>query len=149
MQFALHIGPTAPIRDIGGCSNVAELIPTLSQLDGLDSIQVLSLDATKLHLWDVFALIKALPVMSDLSVESPSLGPLPDGITLDELPAYVISTYAPMGERLRYCRLDSPKTRNPSVDAKCMLLLALACPNFTFATPPPQNAQGIQRSVGN
>ncbi|KAJ2457849.1 hypothetical protein GGI03_005985 [Coemansia sp. RSA 2337] len=38
---------------------------------------------------------------------------MPDGITLDELPEHIISNYAPM--------------------ATCILLLALACPNFDYA----------------
>ncbi|KAJ2866487.1 hypothetical protein GGH94_001528 [Coemansia aciculifera] len=136
IQFALDIGWMAPLRNIGGCSKGANLIPTLSQLNGLNSIQVLSLDATMLDLWDVIALIKALPSMSDLSVESLRLGPLLDGITLDELPEYVILIYAPMGERFRCWNLKGAIGRRTTKEAMCVLLLALACPNFTFSTLP-------------
>ncbi|KAJ2258445.1 hypothetical protein GGI13_000598 [Coemansia sp. RSA 455] len=108
IKFAMGIGPTAPVRNIGGYQNGADVIPTLSQLDGLASIQVLALDNMALELWDVFALTKALPMMSDLSFWSISLGPLPDGVAMNELPAYVISIYAPMARRFRCWHIDSP-----------------------------------------
>ncbi|KAJ2834927.1 hypothetical protein GGI24_000116 [Coemansia furcata] len=96
-NFAMGIGPTAPMRDISGQVG-AELIPMLLQLDGLGSIQYLSLNDIALNLWDAITLIKALPMMTDLSAKFASGPTLPDGITLDELPAYMISTYAPMGQ---------------------------------------------------
>ncbi|KAJ2881218.1 hypothetical protein H4R27_004231 [Coemansia aciculifera] len=136
LRFAIGIGPTAPMRNIGLHSTGAELIPTLSHLDGLDSIQFLSLSVKTLELWDVIALIKALPMMSDLTVKSTCLVPLPGGVTMDELPEYVISTYAPMGGRFRCWQLDSFRAESSTVAAKCVLLLALACPSFTFATLP-------------
>ncbi|KAJ2750286.1 hypothetical protein GGI19_005195, partial [Coemansia pectinata] len=112
------------------------MVPTLSQLNGLGSIQFLNLNTTAFAFWDVIALIKILPMMSDLTVKSTSPGPLPYGITLDKLPAYVLSTYAPMGERFRFWRFNSPTTAPFTINAQCVLLLALVCPNFTFAAPP-------------
>ncbi|KAJ2880201.1 hypothetical protein H4R27_004866 [Coemansia aciculifera] len=136
LQFAMEIGPTAPMRYIAGFPNGAKLIPTLSQLNGLGSIQFLNLNTTAFSFWDVIALIKILPMMSDLTVKSTSPGPLPYGITLDKLPAYVLSTYAPMGECFRCWRFDSPTTASFTINAQCVLLLALVYPNFTFAVPP-------------
>ncbi|KAJ2056265.1 hypothetical protein GGI17_006283 [Coemansia sp. S146] len=133
IQFAMVIGRAAPMRNICLYAMHTMWIPTLSQLDGLDSIQVLSLYSTVLDLWDAIALIKVLPMLSDLSFELASLGPLPDGVTLDELPAYVISTYAPMGERFRCCHFMTLRTELFTELTKFVLLLALACPNFTFA----------------
>ncbi|KAJ2414261.1 hypothetical protein GGI10_002505 [Coemansia sp. RSA 2530] len=101
LKFALQIGPAATTRDISMYLNGAELTHPLIQLGGLDSIQYLSLSHSKLELWDVIVLIKALPMMSDLSVEPLGIGPLPDDVTLYELPDYMVSTYAPMGERFR------------------------------------------------
>ncbi|KAJ2838647.1 hypothetical protein FBU31_000874 [Coemansia sp. 'formosensis'] len=133
-NFAMGIGPTAPMRDISGQQAGAELIPMLPQLDGLGSIQYLSLNDIALNLWDALTLIKALPMMTDLSAVFATVGPLPDGITLDELPAYVISTYAPMGRQFRCWHISDPGMSAFTVEARCVLLLALACPNFTFAT---------------
>ncbi|KAJ2414145.1 hypothetical protein GGI10_002582 [Coemansia sp. RSA 2530] len=96
LKLALQIGPAATTRDISMCLDGAELTRPLIQLGGLDSIQYLSLSHSKLELWDVIALIKALPMMSDLSVEPLGIGPLPDDVTLHELPDYMVSTYAPM-----------------------------------------------------
>ncbi|KAJ2860194.1 hypothetical protein GGH94_005662 [Coemansia aciculifera] len=132
-QFSLDIGRAAPMRNISLYAMHTMWVPALSQLDGLGSIQVLSLESSTLNLWDVIALIKALPMVSDLSFEPPNLGPLPDDVTLDELPEYVISTYAPMGERFRYCHFMTPRTELFPELTKFVLLLALACPNFTLA----------------
>ncbi|KAJ2859767.1 hypothetical protein GGH94_005927, partial [Coemansia aciculifera] len=46
LQFAMEIGPTAPMRYISGFPNGAKLIPTLSQFNGLGSIQFLNLNTT-------------------------------------------------------------------------------------------------------
>ncbi|KAJ2068986.1 hypothetical protein GGI08_000588 [Coemansia sp. S2] len=134
LKFAMGIGPTAPVRSIGGYQNDADVILTLPQLDGLASIQVLALYNIALELWDVFALIKVLPMILDLSFWSISLGPLPDGVAMNELPAYVISTYAPMGRRVRCWHIDSPTPERFTGEVKCSLLLALACLNFTLVT---------------
>ncbi|KAJ2431514.1 hypothetical protein GGF41_000513 [Coemansia sp. RSA 2531] len=136
VQFAMGIGRAAPMRDIGGFSGDQEEIPSLLRLNGLDSIQVLSLDETYLNTWEVIELIKALPMMSDLYLMPVSLGPLPDGVTLDELPEFAISTHAPMGKRFRCCHLRYPTTRGYT-KVKWVLLLALTCPNFTFVSTPP------------
>ncbi|KAJ2075633.1 hypothetical protein GGH13_000469 [Coemansia sp. S155-1] len=137
MQFAMGIGRTAPIRDIGGYPNCDELMPSLFQLNGLDYIQVLSLDTPYLDLWEVIALIWVLPMMSDLYLMAFSLGPLLDGVTLDELPAFVISTYTPIDKRFRCWHFKDSIMGVLNVEVKCVLLLALACPNFTFVSTPP------------
>ncbi|KAJ2751356.1 hypothetical protein GGI19_004531, partial [Coemansia pectinata] len=136
LQFAMGIGPTAPMRYIARFPNGAKLIPTLSQLNGLGSVQFLNLNTTAFAFWDVIALINILPMMSDLTVKSTSPWPLPYGIMLNKLPAYMISTYAPMGKRFRCWRFDSHMTASFTINAQCVLLLTLVCPNFTFAAPP-------------
>ncbi|KAJ1911178.1 hypothetical protein LPJ71_003003 [Coemansia sp. S17] len=108
----------------------------LSQLDSPDSILVLSLFATIAEHWDAIMLIKTLPKMSDLIVKSTCLGPLSEGITMDELAEYVILTSAPIGEHFRCCNIDRFMENTYTAEAKCVLLLALACPNFTFAAVP-------------
>ncbi|KAJ2791885.1 hypothetical protein GGI18_000815, partial [Coemansia linderi] len=110
LKLALQIGPTATTRDISMCLDGAELTRPLIQLGGLDPIQYLSLSHPNLELWDVIALIKVLPMMLDLSVEPLGIGPLPDDVTLHELPDYMVSTYAP--------------------------IVALVCPNLTRVTYP-------------
>ncbi|KAJ2831092.1 hypothetical protein GGI24_001695 [Coemansia furcata] len=131
MQFALGIGSAAPIRDIDIYFTDAGRIPMIPQLDSLTFIQVLALSAHTLELWDVISLIEALPMLSDLSVSPGRVGTLPDGITLDELPAYVISTYAPMGKRFRSWNIGTFRGGSFAIEIQCVLLLALVCPNFT------------------
>ncbi|KAJ1814391.1 hypothetical protein LPJ60_006053, partial [Coemansia sp. RSA 2675] len=99
--------------------------------DEYASIQVLDL-SMDLELWDAIALVKALPLLSDLRVGVSSLGTQPHGISEDELPAYVIAKYAPAGERFRCWQTWNVHDYQESVDVRCVLLLALVCPNFDY-----------------
>ncbi|KAJ2800042.1 hypothetical protein H4S07_005277, partial [Coemansia furcata] len=119
MQFALGIGSAALIRDIDMHFTGAELISMFPQLDGLTFIQVLALSTYKLELWDVISLIEALPMLSVLSVTPKSVGTLPDGITLDQFPAYVISTYAPMGKRFRSWSIGTFRSGSFAIEIQC------------------------------
>ncbi|KAJ2840574.1 hypothetical protein FBU31_000299 [Coemansia sp. 'formosensis'] len=57
----------------------------------------------------------------------PRIGAMPDSVTKADLPAYMVSTYAPMGERFRCWHLEGyPYT------AEGIMLLALICPNFSY-----------------
>ncbi|KAJ2683385.1 hypothetical protein IWW39_005533 [Coemansia spiralis] len=136
LKFALQIGPAATTRDISMYLNGAELTHPLIQLGGLDSIQYLSLSHSKLELWDIIVLIKALPMMSDLSVEPLGIGPLPDDVTLHELPDYMVSTYALMGERFRCWHLIYHDEMDHAEKVRCVFLVALVCPNLTRVTYP-------------
>ncbi|KAJ2840825.1 hypothetical protein FBU31_000083 [Coemansia sp. 'formosensis'] len=149
LNFAMGIGPTAPMRDINGHQYGSELILMLPQLDGLGSIRYLSLNDIALNLWDAITLIKALPMMTDLSAMFSTVGPLPDGVTLDELPAYIVSTYAPMCRQFRCWHISDPGMSAFTVEARCVLLLALACPNFTFAALAYGNREMFEKQLEN
>ncbi|KAJ2883011.1 hypothetical protein H4R27_003052 [Coemansia aciculifera] len=136
LQFVCSIGSGAAIREYGRTTHLANPATTFSSLGNYECIQVLSLPSLYAELWHVIALIKSLPLLSDLHTSLPSLGNLPRGVALDELPAYMVSTYAPMGRRFRCWHLDRGHFNNYSGTTTCVLLLALACPNFDYATPP-------------
>ncbi|KAJ1822282.1 hypothetical protein LPJ60_002115 [Coemansia sp. RSA 2675] len=146
-QFSLRIGPTAPVRTIGEPSLMHSQMPVHSLLEGYTCIQVLSLPEAGLELWDVFSLIKSLPLLSDLYTFSTRLGPLPEGKKKSELPAYVISTYAPMGKRFRCWHFGAHKQRSLVDVAECVLLLALACPALDYAVQHVANQSDFLRSV--
>ncbi|KAJ2824009.1 hypothetical protein GGI24_003526, partial [Coemansia furcata] len=102
MQFVLDIAPGASVRaidcpiDDGGTP-----LPVLSTFQNYANIQVLSLSLVQLSFWDALALIKALPLLSDLYALDPVLDKLPQEATKTDLPDYVRSNYAPMGKRFR------------------------------------------------
>ncbi|KAJ2264048.1 hypothetical protein GGI01_000177 [Coemansia sp. RSA 376] len=81
--------------------------------------------------------MQSLPLLSDLHTSMPSLGPIPDGVTLDMLSEHVISNYAPMGKRFRCWHLEESSFSNFKDAKVCvfLLLLALACPNFDYSGP--------------
>ncbi|KAJ2880245.1 hypothetical protein H4R27_004837 [Coemansia aciculifera] len=96
----------------------------------------LGLPYSPLRLWGVFVLINALPLLSDLHTYLPSVGLLPQGVSEKRLPAYVRETYSPLGEYLRRWRIGASPGADFESTAKCVLLLALACPNFDYAAVP-------------
>ncbi|KAJ2868518.1 hypothetical protein GGH94_000050 [Coemansia aciculifera] len=139
MQFALNIAPKAPVRNFGGFFGSAGLVPALSLLSNNPYIQVLSLPNVPLTFWDVIALVKSLPLLTDLYAYPMSFGPLPSGVAKSKLPNYVRSNYAPMGERFRCWYLKLHIYTGLPLAVRCVLLLALACPNFDYAAIRPSN----------
>ncbi|KAJ2893310.1 hypothetical protein IWW38_002904 [Coemansia aciculifera] len=137
LQFALSIGPAAPARDIDVVFGGRSLEPALSILGNHSCIQVLSLSNEHLAFWTIVAVIKSLPLLSDLSACLRDFHPMPAGVTHDELPVYVVSTYAPMSKRLRCLNVKVHRFSDVADAAKMVLLLALACPNFDYAAVAP------------
>ncbi|KAJ2860174.1 hypothetical protein GGH94_005674 [Coemansia aciculifera] len=135
LEFVMNIAPGASVRQITNERSYSEdITPALSVFGNYASIQVLSLAYTELSLWGIISLIKSLPLLSDLTTRTPSLGELPLGMSTSDLPEYVRTNYAPMGKRFRcwhtlYCYKD-----DVAEIATVVLLLALACPNFDYAS---------------
>ncbi|KAJ2076107.1 hypothetical protein GGI16_000107 [Coemansia sp. S142-1] len=132
IRFALSIGPGASVRGIEEVPSTGELLSALSLPSEYSSIRVLSILDTELDIWQAISLIKSLPLLSDLYAPFPSIGSLPNGVTRTKLPEYMVSTYAPMGEKFRCWHLE---LYNDGVER--MLLLALICPNFDYAAVSP------------
>ncbi|KAJ2336649.1 hypothetical protein GGI00_000712 [Coemansia sp. RSA 2681] len=74
MQFVQSIGSRASVRGIKGGPLTGELIRELPLLSDTPHIQVLSLRDMPLCFWDILALVKALPLLSDLYTTAPTLG---------------------------------------------------------------------------
>ncbi|KAJ2461608.1 hypothetical protein GGF42_000080 [Coemansia sp. RSA 2424] len=134
LQFALSIAPRTSVLAIPSLSSVGGTLTTeLEMLGNHDSIQVLSLYRTTLPFWDIVNIIRSLPLISDLKTGVPTMGELPQGVTLALLPGYARSTYALMGRRFRCWHITfSPLTKLANL-ANCVLVLALICPNFDYA----------------
>ncbi|KAJ2056668.1 hypothetical protein GGI17_006080 [Coemansia sp. S146] len=134
MQFVLSIAPGASVRVIPDLAKYPEDCNlALSALKDHGCIQILSLPDTSLSLWETIALVKSLPLLSDLTTRSPDLGEPPPGVSMAGLPEYVRATYAHMGKRFRCWNTMYQREQNYSELATVMLLLALACPNFDYA----------------
>ncbi|KAJ2877204.1 hypothetical protein GGH93_000088 [Coemansia aciculifera] len=147
VRYILSIGSEVPVRSIDGNDPFDKLTLDLAPLHDYRSIQVLSLANTTQDLWRVIDLIKALPLLSDLRTLPPSLGQIPAGVSLAGLPAYVCANYSPMGERFRCWRIERYRSGDCVEIAKCVLLLALACPNFNYAAPPAHVLESFMRRL--
>ncbi|KAJ2869752.1 hypothetical protein GGH93_006062, partial [Coemansia aciculifera] len=99
MKFVLTIGPNARVRELNSWLATLLFRAVMPLLGEYTCIQVLSLIRTAIDLWDVIALVKTLPLLTDLHTQLSELQVWPSGISKHKLPAYVIANYAPMGER--------------------------------------------------
>ncbi|KAJ2057791.1 hypothetical protein GGI17_005443 [Coemansia sp. S146] len=133
LRFVLSIGANAPVRTITDSLTGPDFQPAIPVFGEYTCIQVLKLESLRLNLWDVIALVKALPLLLDLHTSYYVLAPRPDGVAEHELPAYVIANYAPTGKRFRCCHFSIDPTGDVNNSVRCVLLLALVCPNFDYA----------------
>ncbi|KAJ2110519.1 hypothetical protein GGI16_000262, partial [Coemansia sp. S142-1] len=148
MQFVLTIAPGASVRLIPDLTKYLEChTPALSILKDHGCIQILSLPDTCLSLWEAFSLIKSLPLLSDLYTSPSTIGELPQGISMAILPEYIRMAFAPMGKQFRCWHVNPEKCTdiNYADVATCMLLLALACPNFDYAAVDYYNRKKFMR----
>ncbi|KAJ2364030.1 hypothetical protein H4S02_010977, partial [Coemansia sp. RSA 2611] len=134
-RFVLSIAPGASVREMHGLPTNASILPVFPAGGTHTCIQVLSLPRTSLTLWEAVTLVKSLPLLTDLYTSPPSLGPLPAGVTLAELPAYIRSNYAPINERFRCWHIKFHMFGEDKEIVICVLVMALACPNFDYAVP--------------
>ncbi|KAJ2336302.1 hypothetical protein GGI00_000908 [Coemansia sp. RSA 2681] len=107
-------------------------IPRVLQLLGEHTaIQVLSMEEAAFTVLDVVALIKSLPLHSDLRLDVPKLDSHLANIPKYRLFETLIESHAPMGKQLR--RLIVRNSQVPVEDlALFTMLLASLCPNLDF-----------------
>ncbi|KAJ2115702.1 hypothetical protein IW146_002097 [Coemansia sp. RSA 922] len=144
--FVLMIGPNATVREIGSRKTVDDfrgaqpdthlLFSALPMLAECPWIKVLMLSDMRLELWDALNLVKSLPLLTDLYTDGITLNTTPDGVTVDELPTYVVTTHGLTSERFRCWHIIDFRSGGYDVLASCVLLVALACPNFEYISHP-------------
>ncbi|KAJ2085455.1 hypothetical protein GGI09_006880 [Coemansia sp. S100] len=130
-QFVLGIGPRAHMRSIRMSSVCQPLLSAFSSHGAHSCIQELKLSNTP-GLWDVFTLVKSLPLLTDLHTCAPAIDNFPYDTTKEELLVHVISNYTLVSERLRFWHIGH-SSGGYDKTALSVLLLALVCPNFTHA----------------
>ncbi|KAJ2458912.1 hypothetical protein GGF42_001779 [Coemansia sp. RSA 2424] len=147
-QFVLSIAPDAAVRAMDGPSVFDEDHPqALSVLGKHASIQVLVLHNVSLTFCDAINLIKSLPLLSDLHTAVPTFDGLGQGIDMAELPDYVRSTYAPVGQRFRCWRINHKEEIDYEELATFVLLLALVCPSFDYFAVSKDNREPFMEVV--
>lgn len=143
MQFLLSIVPNSCVRHAYHDMNAAEFRLAISAFGKHGYIQVLLLPNTPLDLWDIIALVKALPLLTDLCTRVSKLDAWPSGISKHKLPAYMITNYASMGDRFRCWRFAEFYDTEVKMTVKCVQLLALVCPNFDYAAICTSNRESF------
>ncbi|KAJ1925567.1 hypothetical protein GGI09_000542 [Coemansia sp. S100] len=133
MQFVLSIGSNACVREFNSWLVSLPLRFVIPLLGECTRIQVLALPYTAMYIWDVFSLVKALPLLTDLHTRFSKPEAWLSDISDQHLPAHVIANYAPMGERFRCWQFAEFNDAEAKMAVKCVLLLALVCPNFDYA----------------
>ncbi|KAJ2686093.1 hypothetical protein IWW39_003873 [Coemansia spiralis] len=150
--FILSIAPGASVRAMPDLSIYGwNYSSALSMFCDYTSIQVLHLVDTSISFLGAIALIKALPLLSDMLTDAPTLGELSEDFLEYELPDYLRTTYAPMGRRFRCLRVYYDDCNYTEL-VTCMLLLALICPNFDYVVVPDSDCgyfMGLMRKKIN
>ncbi|KAJ1670716.1 hypothetical protein GGF38_001326, partial [Coemansia sp. RSA 25] len=131
MQLVLSIGPGAAVRVLPPME-LEQDIPRMLQLLGKHtSIQVLSMERAAFTVLDVVALIKSLPLLSELRLHIPKLDSHLADISKSQLFEMLIESHAPMGRQLQ--RLIVRRVHVSLEDlAAFTVLLASLCPNLDF-----------------
>ncbi|KAJ2460557.1 hypothetical protein GGF42_000765 [Coemansia sp. RSA 2424] len=131
MQFLLSIGPEAVVRVLHPMALEQDIPRALQLLGEHTSIQILSIEGAAFALLDVVALIKSLPLLSELCLDVPKLDSHLADIPKSQLFETLIESHAPMARQLR--RLIVRNSQVPLEDlAVFTVLLASLCPNLDF-----------------
>ncbi|KAJ2056424.1 hypothetical protein GGI17_006192 [Coemansia sp. S146] len=134
LRLLLSIAPNAAVRSLPYNESRPDT-GMISIFGDYPNIQVLGLPEIYLSLWDAIALINSLPLLSDLHSRTSYILQLLANVKEKDLPAYMLSKYAPMGQRFR-CWHITETCQSVTTTARCVLLLALICPNFDYCAPP-------------
>ncbi|KAJ1817195.1 hypothetical protein LPJ60_004955 [Coemansia sp. RSA 2675] len=132
VRFVLGIAPHAQVREIESLPFDAKFPLFQALFEGVPDIQILELSVIRLTFWDIVSLVKSLPNLTYLYTQHPKFGRMPRGVTVKELPEYVLSKHAPVSERFRRWYIGCTSEYRPNELARCVLLLALLCPNFKY-----------------
>ncbi|KAJ2577503.1 hypothetical protein GGH95_003516, partial [Coemansia sp. RSA 1836] len=131
IQFVLSIGPGAAVRVLHPMALEQDIPRALQLLGEHTSIQVLSMDGAALTVLDVVALIKSLPLLSDLRLGVPKLDSHLADIPKSQLFETLIESHAPMGRQLRHWIEGNCQAPLEDLAVFTMLLVSL-CPNLDF-----------------
>ncbi|KAJ2024954.1 hypothetical protein H4218_004972 [Coemansia sp. IMI 209128] len=132
-RFVLQFGHGAMAREFGQFSSDLDHVRNaINKFSDHAYIQVLKLHDTYMGLWDVFGLIKSLPLLTDLHTMDAHVHPLPSGLTTSDLPAHVIANYSSTPNRFQCWHASLNIGLDVEAYAMCLLLLALVCPAFNY-----------------
>ncbi|KAJ2696757.1 hypothetical protein H4218_004388 [Coemansia sp. IMI 209128] len=140
MGFELSIGPGAAVREVGALPFNTVTAPAIPLFGQHPCIQVLKLPHLSPGIPHAIALIRALPLLSDLHTMSISTKHMPLSVAQGSLRSTFISDFiaefAPLGKRLRCWHFGGHMHDKGS--AICVLLLVLVCPNFDYVATLPE-----------
>ncbi|KAJ2257958.1 hypothetical protein GGI13_000747 [Coemansia sp. RSA 455] len=134
-RLVLQIGPGAAVREFGQFSSYSHhLQQAIAMFGDHACIQVLALPDTHTSLWEALNLLKSLPLLTDLHTIEAHIHTPPADLAANELPAYVLANYSLTPNRFQCWHLSFCMAFKVEVCARCLLLLALVCPNFNYMT---------------
>ncbi|KAJ2051313.1 hypothetical protein GGI08_005290 [Coemansia sp. S2] len=134
-RLVLQIGPGAAVREFGQFSSYSHhLQQAISMFGDHVCTQVLALPDTYMSLWEVLNLVKSLPLLTDLHTMEAHIHTPPADLAANEPPAYVLANYSSTPNRFQCWHLSFYMAFKVEVCARCLLLLALVCPNFNYIT---------------
>ncbi|KAJ2447119.1 hypothetical protein GGF42_005519 [Coemansia sp. RSA 2424] len=128
MQFVLSVGFRAAVRVIPTISFDQDIPRTLQVLGKHTAIRALTITWGRATLLNIVALIKAIPLLSELNTTMPQLDSHLVDLPKLQLVETLIEGHAPMGKQFRRWILQGSVWEMECVDHA--ILLALLCPNL-------------------
>ncbi|KAJ2694486.1 hypothetical protein H4218_005584 [Coemansia sp. IMI 209128] len=132
IRFGLTIGSNVVAREVSCDLPAHGLDYMLSPFENHKCIEVIELPQTGLSILEVISLVKALPLFRHLHSKVRPGYVLPSDISRHKLPAYMIETYSPIGQRFRCWRINADPDLSFEITVQWALLLALVCPNLDY-----------------
>ncbi|KAJ2428022.1 hypothetical protein GGF41_001499 [Coemansia sp. RSA 2531] len=129
-RFLSNLVGAAKRLTVGEPNLLRACITAVHNGSGFQNIKVLNLRSYSQSLCVILDLLKLLPALVNLRSNICGLGPELEGITFEELPDYIASTYSDTGKNLQVWAITSFTIHGTTQIIDYILLLALACPKL-------------------
>ncbi|KAJ2431925.1 hypothetical protein GGF41_000308, partial [Coemansia sp. RSA 2531] len=127
--------------------SVNRFVVSAPLIRGFEQLRELSITKVGLTFFGVISLLKVLPNLMKLGCSFKDLGSELDGISSEELPDHITSTYSRAGKNLQFFSLMSSCGLVQSVVPEYLLLLVLVCPKLCRVELAPEAISDFQTKV--
>ncbi|KAI9477022.1 hypothetical protein BX667DRAFT_507140 [Coemansia mojavensis] len=131
INFALSISAQPQTLNIDDITMDNSIVPLVLQSNNLHQLQVLDISLAPLTLQDMVFLLQHLPLLTDLHSQISGLG-FPNNVNTDQhLVDHFNQNYKLLNKNFKVWWLDHGEGKDVDLIAKCAMLLAISCPQFT------------------
>ncbi|KAJ2447248.1 hypothetical protein IWW46_000436, partial [Coemansia sp. RSA 2440] len=108
------------------------IVPSITSIPQFKNIRILTLPNVSFDVFEVLQLVQELPLLSDMHTKLAGTSQYPEGIKKGKLPLHVYKNYYPASQNFKQLVMTSDTVYDAKGLAISAMLIAIACPNFTF-----------------